>query len=257
MTSEPTLAMPANQKSNHGNQARKVILAVFAHPDDETYLGPVLVKYARQGMRVILLVVTDGRLGATSFGGYPAGDELAAARREEMLRAAEILGVELIHWKYHDQLRSSDGFRGFIAQCRGILEDLDRVIDQVQPDVVITFGPDGGYPHIDHKVVGSSVTQVILSKQREPQPQLLYFGIPVSQAGGKRVYGAVDDAYLTVKISYTEEDLETAKEAALCHKTQLRPEHIESTFANYRKHGRVVHFRPFVPPSEPKTDLFA
>ena len=56
-----------------------VLLAIFAHPDDEASVAPVLAKYASEGVRVYLAVATDGRLGVSPHAGFAAGDELAAA----------------------------------------------------------------------------------------------------------------------------------------------------------------------------------
>ncbi len=88
-----------------------MLMAIFAHPDDEGLVGPVLVRYAREGVKVILVTATDGRLGTNDFSGLPAGDSLAAIRREELKCAASTLGVELIHLDYYDQFN----FRPFVA----------------------------------------------------------------------------------------------------------------------------------------------
>jgi LmbE family N-acetylglucosaminyl deacetylase len=53
------------------------MLAVFAHPDDETFVGPLLAHYARQGVRVHLAIVTDGEKGASPHAGIRAGPDLA------------------------------------------------------------------------------------------------------------------------------------------------------------------------------------
>jgi LmbE family N-acetylglucosaminyl deacetylase len=43
----------------------RVILAVFAHPDDETFVGPVLARYAREGVKVYLAIATKGEKGTS------------------------------------------------------------------------------------------------------------------------------------------------------------------------------------------------
>ena len=83
-------------------------------------MGPILAKYAQQGVSVILVIATDGRLGTNDFSGLTAGDELAAIRREEMECAASRLGVELIHLDYEDQFNAVEGYDGFIPQLRGL-----------------------------------------------------------------------------------------------------------------------------------------
>lgn len=53
------------------------LVAVFAHPDDETHVAPLLARYAREGARILLVIATDGRRGANRHAGIPAGDSLA------------------------------------------------------------------------------------------------------------------------------------------------------------------------------------
>ena len=43
----------------------KVLMAVFAHPDDERRISPIMAKYIREGAKVHLIIATDGRYGLT------------------------------------------------------------------------------------------------------------------------------------------------------------------------------------------------
>ena len=72
------------------NNHQKKILAVFAHPDDEQSIAPLLVKSVEEGIEVTLVIATDGRLGVNEYTDYEAGDGLAAIRKEEMLCCAKI-----------------------------------------------------------------------------------------------------------------------------------------------------------------------
>src|SRR5438034_1257814 len=58
-------------------EAPRTLLAVFAHPDDETLVAPLLAAYARRGVRVQLAIVTDGEKGTQAHAAIPAGPELA------------------------------------------------------------------------------------------------------------------------------------------------------------------------------------
>src|SRR3954451_11335712 len=78
-------------------QSRRPILAVFAHPDDERVVGPLLARLAREGRETHLVIATDGSQGVTDFARIPAGAELAAARAKEARCAAERLGVRRLH----------------------------------------------------------------------------------------------------------------------------------------------------------------
>tara|TARA_R100001143_G_scaffold63591_1_gene73050 strand:- start:78821 stop:79687 length:867 start_codon:yes stop_codon:yes gene_type:complete len=235
----------------------KKILAVFAHPDDETIVGPMLAKYIREGVDVTLVIATDGRFGVTSWSGFTAGDDLAAARREEMQCAADALGANLYHLTYEDQFKAAEGFDGFIAQSRGFLDDLHEIMEEVQPDVVITFGADGFSNHIDHRIAGVTTTQVVLSKDWEKKPALFYAGTPSSFLDDNWKYQGTDDQFLTVRIPFEAGDLMTAKEGALCHATQFQPEFVEMWFERMQERGNTIYLRPFEAPKHSSNDLFS
>ena len=61
---------------------KHTILAVFAHPDDETFIGGLLAKYAAEGHDVYLALTTSGQMGAANTN-IPKGERLGAAREEE------------------------------------------------------------------------------------------------------------------------------------------------------------------------------
>src|SRR5947199_908474 len=73
------------------------ILAVFAHPDDERVVGPLLARLAREGRETHLVVATDGSQGVRDFAHIAAGAPLAAARAKEASCAATRLGVRRLH----------------------------------------------------------------------------------------------------------------------------------------------------------------
>jgi len=245
-----------NVTTDNKNDGKK-ILAVFAHPDDETTVGPMLAKYEREGMDVTLVIATDGRYGVTEWSGFSAGDELAAARRGEMQCAADALGANLYHLTYEDQFKAAEGFDGFIAQSRGFLDDLHEIMEEVQPDVVITFGPDGFSNHIDHRIAGVTTTQVVLSKDWDKKPALFYSGTPTSFSGDNWKYQGTADQYLTMRVPYEEEDLMRAKESALCHATQFQPEFVEMWLGRMQERGNIIYLRPFEAPKHSSDDLFS
>src|SRR6476660_1048382 len=78
-------------------QTRRPIVAVFAHPDDERVIGPLLSRLAREGRETHLVIATDGAKGVRDFAKIPAGPELAAARTKEANCAAKRLGVRQLH----------------------------------------------------------------------------------------------------------------------------------------------------------------
>ena len=62
-----------------GQQApARTLVAVFAHPDDESAASPLLARYAREGVKVYLIIATDGAAGGLQTS-IPRGPELARA----------------------------------------------------------------------------------------------------------------------------------------------------------------------------------
>src|SRR5215208_7452034 len=59
------------------------LVAIFAHPDDESIVSPALARYAREGTKVYVVVATDGRKGVSPHAKIPGGDSLATVRAGE------------------------------------------------------------------------------------------------------------------------------------------------------------------------------
>src|SRR5690349_22782236 len=84
-------------KAQGAQPARRAIMAIFAHPDDERVIGPLLSRLAREGRDTHLVIATDGSKGVRDFAKIPAGAPLAAARTKEATCAANRLGVKKRH----------------------------------------------------------------------------------------------------------------------------------------------------------------
>lgn len=137
------------------------LMAVHAHPDDESSKGAATTaRYAAEGARVMVVTLTGGERGDIL---NPAMDipevhgRIHEVRRDEMAKAAEILGVEH-HWLgYVDSgLPEGDPLpplpEGSFATVPldGPTEALVRVIREFRPHVLTTYDENGGYPHPDH-----------------------------------------------------------------------------------------------------------
>lgn len=134
------------------NQLRQTILVVLAHPDDESFpIGGTIAKYASHGHRVILVSATKGEAGIPGI----SVAEAAAIRQAEMMKAAGVLGIEqVIFLGYQDGEVTN-------APAGEISARLVRLIRKYQPNVVITFGPDGISGHPDHIAVWQAVSQAV------------------------------------------------------------------------------------------------
>jgi LmbE family N-acetylglucosaminyl deacetylase len=213
-------------------QQQRVLLAVFAHPDDETFAAPVLARYAREGVKVYLAIATKGEKGADEHAPIPPGDALAKARRAEAECACQKLGLEPPIF-----FDLNDGELGAITSplaknIQAVADETEKLIAQLHPQVVVTWGPDGGYGHPDHRLVSDAVTQVI---QAAPPGVKLYYvelspkqAAPVNREWPPAIqWHTTDPAFLTVNVSFTKADLESAHHALECHKTQFSPETIQ------------------------------
>jgi LmbE family N-acetylglucosaminyl deacetylase len=133
------------------------LLAVFAHPDDEVFgTGGTLKHYADQGMRVVLVCATRGEVGEISDPALATPETLAEVRENELRCAAEKLGIhELFFLDYRDSgmagTPDNDDPRCFHrADPDEVTLKLVEIIRRIQPQVVVTFEPFGGYGHPDH-----------------------------------------------------------------------------------------------------------
>lgn len=236
----------------------KTLLAVFAHPDDESTVAAILAKYVREGAKVHLVIATDGRYGTNDFSGLEAGEGLVTIRKEEMKCAAEKLGVELTHLNYHDQLKTGEGYDGHIPHIRNLIKEFYEIIDEVQPDAIITWGPDGGSTHMDHRLVGLSVTQAFMSKIWDKPMNLYYYGTPSEQIedSESKILRGQDKSYLTTRVEFSEEDIDKAVASLACHESQVPPERIAGTKERRTKNGMVVYLRKFMPPTETSDTVF-
>jgi LmbE family N-acetylglucosaminyl deacetylase len=136
--------------------AGRRLLAVLAHPDDESYgMGGTLARYAREGVDVHVAIATDGAAGSIDARWQGDRSRLAEARAGEVRRASDVLGVQLHMLGYRDS--------GYIGDPAGEhpkawinadeTEAVGRVVGlirQLRPDVLVTHDETGGYYHPDH-----------------------------------------------------------------------------------------------------------
>ncbi|MDX1881023.1 mycothiol conjugate amidase Mca [Mycobacterium sp. SMC-18] len=137
------------------------LMAVHAHPDDESSKGAAtMAKYAANGARVMVVTLTGGERGDIL---NPAMDlpevhgRIHEVRRDEMARAAEILGVEH-HWlgfvdsglPEGDPLPPLPEGSFAVVPIEEPVRRLVRVIREFRPHVITTYDENGGYPHPDH-----------------------------------------------------------------------------------------------------------
>jgi LmbE family N-acetylglucosaminyl deacetylase len=132
------------------------ILSVWAHPDDESYCCAGLMADAiARGRRVVCVTATRGELGSSDETRWPPGPLLAELRTRELAASLAELGVTEHIW-----LDYADGGCADIEEAAAIAR-LRDIAEQVQPDTVLTFGPDGATWHPDHMAVSRWTTSAV------------------------------------------------------------------------------------------------
>jgi LmbE family N-acetylglucosaminyl deacetylase len=220
------------------------LMCVLAHPDDESLgFGGTLARYAAEGVETYLVTATRGERGW--FGDEkdnPGPEALGKIREAELRAATNVLGV---------------GGLSFLDYVDG---DLDRAnpdeavekiasqIRKVRPQVIATFGPDGGYGHPDHIAICQLTTAAIMratggehsqGSTDTPEPhcvsKLYYLVSPVKEVtmyqaifgdlvmnidGIERRANAWPDWAITTRV-HSEEYWSTVWRAVSCHRSQL------------------------------------
>ena len=216
----------------------KTLVAVLAHADDEGPVAPILARYAREGVQVYLIIASDGAEGAGSHGSIPRpdstprGEELARVRAEEARCAAQALGV-----KPPILLGFPDGKLGDYPTDRSLLYRVTQRIaeehERLRPDAVITWGPDGGTGHPDHRLVSAIVTQLARAGAPGVPERLFYMNLPVESMRamnpqrGEPPLLIPTAKYFTVRVPFAPGDLQAAEHSMACHRTQFTVEVVQ------------------------------
>jgi mycothiol S-conjugate amidase len=157
----PTPTAGAPDQTIIGEPRRLRLMAVHAHPDDESSKGAAsMARYAHEGVDVLVVTCTGGEAGSIL---NPAMDtpeiraRMPGLRREEMERAREILGVRQ-HWLgfVDSGLPEGEPPPPLPPGCFALTPLADasrplvRLVREFRPHVITTYDENGGYPHPDH-----------------------------------------------------------------------------------------------------------
>ena len=171
----------------------KKILAVLAHPDDESCgLGGTLALYAQRGYETYYVCATRGEAGSADEEFLKGFKDTAEMRTDELNRAAKELGLKEVHFLgYRDSgMPGMEANQHPDAQINHPIEEVaGRVVKHIRaikPDVVITFDPIGGYKHPDHIHIHKATVLAFANADDETfypehgegfKPQALYFQV--------------------------------------------------------------------------------
>lgn len=187
----------------------RTLLAVHAHPDDESSKGAgTMARYADQGVRTVIVTCTGGEAGEIL---NPAMDRpgvlerMPELRREELAKALEVLRVQAHYWLgYRDSGMPDTEPNGHPeAFANADLDEatgrLVRILRAERPQVVLTYDERGGYPHPDH-IRTHEVTAAAFEAAGDPdrypdagppyQPLKLYYHAAFSRRRVEAIHAA-------------------------------------------------------------------
>lgn len=171
----------------------KAILAVLAHPDDESFgTGGTLALYASKGYDTYYVCATRGEVGTVDEEHLEGFKDIAELRTDELNRAAKILGLKGVYFLgYRDSgMPGTEDNKHPDAQINHSIDEVAgkvvKYIRELKPDVVLTFDPIGGYKHPDHIHIHNA-TVLAFEKADDPsfhpeagapfKPRALYFQV--------------------------------------------------------------------------------
>ena len=194
------------------------ILAISAHPDDETlFAGGMLAMCAEKGHRVTILETTRGEGGEVGEPPLTTRDNLGTFREQEVRKAAQILGVDDIHFlPFNDPYMEINGTpRRIDIPLEDFTSAIEEYIQRIRPDVIITHGSNGEYGHPQHIYTYQAARRALANGHREIAFMTWCAWYQPSER--KRILNRDDPADMVLDISPW---LDTKIAAALCHKTQ-------------------------------------
>ena len=137
-------------------------LVTVAHPDDETFgTGSVIAGLVAGGAHVTVCCATRGEEGEAP-GGLAEGADLGEVREAELRAAGAVLGVhEFVLLDFRDSGMTGDPGEDTLAGApyAEVVRRVSAVLDDIEPSVVVTLGPERGDGHRDHIRIGQATIE--------------------------------------------------------------------------------------------------
>lgn len=235
------------------------LLVVMAHPDDESMgCGGVIVRHTRAGVETHLICATYGEAG---WRGKPPGArqaDLAEIRAGELEKAAHALGLSRVElWDYPD---------GSLDLCdkRELTHRISAEISRLRPGAVVGWGPDGGYGHSDHIVLGACTDAAVNAVAEGDRPGLYHLAVDeqlaafyrdaMRNSGESASITAAQQDRVDVVIDLDSDEVMMKLRAVDCHQSQLEDWRIA-----IRKHPALMQrgygHEPYIAPNSPSREL--
>lgn len=224
----------------------KKVIAVHAHPDDEAiWTGGLIAELSLRGADVTVVTCTLGEQGEVIGEPYQglvadSADQLGGFRIGELSRSLSLLGARgerlggAGYWRDSGMVgdKAHEHPRAFVSSGEEAVEQLVEILARISPDLVITYGPDGGYGHPDH-IQAHKITHEAV--RRVPVARIIWAVTDKTDlAAGLDAICAVPEAWrrprpdeiacvesVDVRILLSDEAFARKKEAMKAHATQL------------------------------------
>lgn len=274
--------------SNNSSKLKKgILLAVLAHPDDESYgPGATLAKYGRLGVSVHYAVATKGEEGSAPSELVKQFTSIADMRWSELKDAAKALKLRNIYclgyWDSGMHGSTSNKYPNALIRqsVREVAVKISRIMNKIKPHVVITHDPIGDYQHSDHIMIHKATVMAFRKLTYQPRKlyypfisrRLIKFGVKVLPFIGidPKHYGQNKDIDLTsfadvdfpihAVINVSGEPTRMKNKAISCHRSQhwnSRQGTIIDAFLNVLpKNDLFTRAYPAVTGTLHETDLF-
>ena len=164
------------------------VLIVVAHPDDESLVGGTLARLVAEGNRVAVLCATRGEVGEIADPSIATPETLGEVREQELRESMRVLGIEDVRFlDYRDSgmvgTPENDHPDALIqAEPLALSMELTALMQEINPDVMITWDASGGYGHPDHIRVHEAATEAFNSYgMRSGRAARLYYMLVPSE----------------------------------------------------------------------------
>jgi len=193
---------------------KPVVVAVFAHPDDEAFGPGGTLAVLSKTHDVYIITVTGGEAGKNNLKSNKSG--LKDIRKKELIASAKVLGVKKVFFLgYEDGTLSNNLYHQIASK-------IEEQLKKLNPATVITFEQGGVSGHIDHIAVHFITTYVV--KNMTIKPELLYYFVPDTHSSLTPDYfihyPTPQKAKSAHKVISIHDVWDTKKNAMLMHKSQ-------------------------------------
>jgi LmbE family N-acetylglucosaminyl deacetylase len=173
------------------------VLVVIAHPDDEIFVSGTVCLCVEKGFSIALVCVSDGDAGIPELLPPNFDIRLAEIRRRELELSATVLGIAKMIFLEHPDVADPRVAGAHSWDEERVSGSIARLIEQLQPRLILTHGPLGGYGHLAHRMVYDCVMNAV--QQTAFSGSVFSFCGQVKQAHFSRFFDQPSDVIIDAR----------------------------------------------------------